>query len=93
MKKLTEYKKNGRTWIVQKRVNDIAMAVDAGNPRNHEVFIVQSHNGMERHGSWIEPAEYTPSNEEWGSKGWSFMDRKSALRRFVELVVNGNDKP
>ena len=78
MKTLTKYKKNGIDWNVIKRINNIAVAE---SQRGYEVIIIQSHNGRTIAGNYCEPAEYPPSNEQWGSKGWSYS-----------LLVDANDK-
>lgn len=85
MKPLTEYKKNGYRWSIIMRIGDIAMA-HGDKSGGYEVFHVQSHNGREIAGKWCEPAEYPPSNEQWGSKGWSFSDHLTAGHRFCDEV-------
>ena len=88
MKNLTHYKsRHGYDWTVIDRVGNIALAKAGGNV-GFEVFEVQSHNGREVHGKWCEPAEYPPSNEQWGAKGWSFQKEESARAKFNELLTN-----
>lgn len=83
MKKLTEYKKNGRTWRVVNRSGDIAIFA---SDQFYEVIMIQSHNGREIHGKHFPAAEYPPSNEQWGSKGWSFSDEKKARFKLEKLL-------
>jgi hypothetical protein len=80
MKKLTRYSKNGRRWEIIKRVGNLAIATDGKN--HYEVFHIQSHNGRQMAGRFFEPAEYSPSNEQWGSLGWSYSDLTEANIRF-----------
>jgi len=84
MKKLTDYSKNGRRWYVADRLADVAIATDGQG--HSEVFHVQSHNGRIINGATVEPAEYPPSNEQWGSLGWSFSDGVKARARFNQEV-------
>lgn len=87
MKTLTSYRsRSGYPWTIIGRVGDIALA--DGGSIGFEVFEVQSHNGREIGGKWCEPAEYAPSNEQWGSKGWSFKDETKAREKFAELTTN-----
>lgn len=94
MKLLSDYKKNGYHWRIIMRVGDVAMAeADRGG---FEVFRVQSHQGREIAGKWCEPAEYPPSNEQWGSKGWSYQHRADADVRFckeAEPTASPNPMP
>ena len=86
MKKLTRYRsRNGYEWIIRERRGDIALA--HGGSIGWEVLEVQSHNGREIGGKWCEPAEYSPSNEQRGSKGWSFKSEESARAKFNELTT------
>lgn len=53
----------------------------------YEVIRVQSHNGREIQGKVYPPAEYYPSSESWGQKGWTYTDKDSALRKALELAA------
>ena len=87
MKPLTTYhSRNGYRFNVIDRRGDVALA-DGGSV-GYEVFEVQSHDGREIAGTWFEPAEYPPSNEQWGTKGWSFKHEASARRKFDELTTD-----
>ena len=86
MKKLTQYRsRNGYHWNIIERTGDIALAY--GGSIGFEVFEVQSHDGREIGGKWCEPAEYAPSNEQWGTKGFSFKNEKPAREKFAELIA------
>lgn len=90
MKQLKSYKsRQGYDWVVTDRIGNIALAQSGGSV-GFEVFEVQSHNGREIGGKWCEPAEYAPSNEQWGSKGWSFKSEELARKRFHELCSQDN---
>lgn len=89
MKPLESYKKNGHTFTLYCRYAMLAIfhgKRTGGNSETWEVIHIQSHNGREVHGAWCEPAEYPPSNEQWGSKGWSFSTPEAARERF-ELEI------
>lgn len=84
MKTLTEYKKNGFDWKIIKRWRNIAIAESPG--RGFEVIRIQSHNGREIAGKHFDPAEYRPSNEQWGIHGWSYSRFEDAMARFNLLI-------
>jgi len=75
MKQLTEYKRNGLTWQIVTRKGNAAIFQSR---YGYEVIVIQSHNGRtiaakdDKPEVYCEPAEYPPSNEQWGSKGWSY---------------------
>ena len=54
---------------------------------NFETVIIQSHNGRVIAGQAVGPAKYMPSSESWGSLGWSFQDRESALKKLSQLTT------
>jgi len=83
MKQLTQYTKNGREWHVCRR--EVNIAIFTNDHRFYEVIVIQSHNGRVIAGNQIAPAEYAPSNEEWGSKGWSFSSLADATAKYNEL--------
>ena len=83
MKTLTQYKKNGIDWQITSRAGNIAMAT---SERGYEVIIIQSHNGRTIACNYCEPAEYPPSNEQWGSKGWSYTILADAENKYSELT-------
>lgn len=86
MKKLQRYtSKGGYTFNVIDRVGDVALAKSCPSV-GFEVFHVQSHNGRGFAGKWFEPAEYAPSNEQFGEKGWSFRNEVAAREKFNLLV-------
>jgi len=88
MKTLTEYKRNGYAFTLISRLGD--HAIFRGNSgtsmENYEVIKIQSHQGREWDGVFCPPAEYPPSNNQWGTKGWTFNDRESAEAKFKQLT-------
>ena len=84
MNKLTHYQKNGYLFEVIHRRDNIAIARESRHG-SCEVFYVQSHNGMTIAGNQIPPAEYPPSNAQWGSLGWTRPSLESALQKMEEL--------
>ena len=100
MKILTKYRKNGFDFKQVDRVGNVMLAHGIGGSEDpsqtFEVIIVQSHDGRELHGNHYPPAEYPPSNEQWGMKGWTFMTMDGAIGKFDELVAkkaaDDNDK-
>ena len=89
MKRLTEYKKNGYTFTITTRVRNYALAVGrkpgCSSP-TFEVIEIQSHNGRDIAGQHFEPAEFPPSNEQWGTKGWTCATRDEAWELFETLI-------
>mgnify|MGYP001615459094 CR=1 FL=1 len=87
MKTLNHYKKNGFEFTLHKRIGDWAIfeGYKTGSAVNIELIQVQSHNGREIAGTWCEPAEYPPSNEQWGTKGFTFVTLADAESRLLEL--------
>lgn len=83
MKILTQYKRNGIDWNIIKRINNIAIAEST---HGYEVITIQSHNGRTIAGKYCEPSEYPPSNEQWGSKGWSYSLLIDASDKFNQLT-------
>ena len=85
MNQLTEYSKNGHKFTLYARSGDLAIfhgRRTGGQSETWEVIHIQSHNGREIAGNFCEPAEYPPSNEQWGSKGWSYTNPELAMDRF-----------
>lgn len=91
MKQLTEYKRNGLTWQLVAR---LVTAAIFKSQHGYEVIVIQSHNGRtiaakdDKPEVYCEPAEYPPSNEQWGSKGFSYplSDLAAAEAKMLELA-------
>lgn len=90
MNKLNKtYKQDGFSHEVCDRVNDVALVAKyKGNvPRGYEVIKIQQHEGFTIAGKVIPAAEHPPRSEDWGTKGWTFTDKESAIEKFKELTV------
>lgn len=102
MKKLTNYSKNGYEFRLEKRDGDIAIFLGTKlteyekgwtvTSENWEVIHIQSHQGREIHGKYFEPAEFPPSNEQWGTKGFTCVGFLSADKRF-NAEIEKRDTP
>jgi hypothetical protein len=84
MKQLTQYRKHGHDFLLIKRSGNVGLFKES-KYNSYELIIIQSHNGREIMGNIIPPQEYPPSNEQWGSKGWTFTIEADALKNFDEL--------
>jgi len=82
------YRQAGREFTITKRKGDIAFAECSDPSGGFEVFRVHRHDGREISGKRIEPAEFIPSANQWGSHGWSFLpsERDRAEAKFDELT-------
>lgn len=87
MKQLTQYRKHGNDFLLIKRSGNIGLFKE-NKYNSYEVIIIQSHNGREIMGNVIPPAEFAPSDESWGSKGWTYTIEADALKKFNELNEN-----
>lgn len=96
MKQLEKnYRKNGYQFHLVEREHDIAIYeqcdIDTGKRVAFEVFEVVKIPEMKIMGRLIEAHEKTPSNEEWGSLGftvWTF----SAAKEKAELLLTKKDR-
>ncbi len=87
MKQLTLDRKHGNDFLLIKRSGNIGLFKE-NKYNSYEVIIIQSHNGREIMGNVIPPAEFAPSDESWGSKGWTYTIEADALKKFNELNEN-----
>lgn len=95
MRTLETYYKNGYNFSLNTRCDDFAVFRGMHKITGHETYetiIIQSHNGREIHGTYCPPAEYPPSNEQWGSKGWTFTDYVGALGKLNALISSTQEK-
>jgi hypothetical protein len=84
MKQLTNYRKHGNDFLLIKRSGNVGLFQEK-KYNSYELIIIQSHNGREIMGNVIPPAEFAPSDESWGSKGWTYTIESDALKKFDEL--------
>jgi hypothetical protein len=87
MKILTKYSKNGYDFTIVKREGDLAIA--KGHSRNSEavnweVIEIQSHDGLKMGDAFVAPAEFAPSNNQWGNKGWTAWNEDHAHEVFAK---------
>lgn len=59
---------------------------DAGLPPHFETIRIDSHNGYEIGGKWIEPAESYPSEKSWGLYGFTFPTEAES-RAKADLLI------
>jgi hypothetical protein len=86
IKKLaTEIKNHGYLMRQIKRTEKSAIYSKCGG---YEVVVIQRHDGYEIKGNWVEPAEYLPKDEDFGTKGWYFGGPDAlqhAEKKFAEI--------
>jgi hypothetical protein len=91
MKLLQPYSKNGYDFTVIQRSDQVAICHGKSKTspaETWEVFLIQHHNGLTIAGNHVPPAEYPPSNEQWGSKGWTFTTEDAAWEKFQKLIFD-----
>lgn len=90
-----EFRKNGCHYYQLNRTGDVAMYqlryTQNSKVIGYEVFIIQRHNGFIMHGKPVEPCEYCPSNEQFGSKGFSYDTAEKAYTQYNKLVSEQTD--
>ena len=85
MKTLTQYTKHGITRSVLHRSGNIAIF---SSERDYEVITIQSHDGRVIAGNECPAAEYPPSSEQWGTKGWTYRTIDEALAKYNEIIAS-----
>jgi hypothetical protein len=93
MKQLTSYTKNGYDFELLTRKGNVGVfcgSPKVGTIKTWEVIIIKSHNGREIAGNYFPPAEFPPSNEEWGSKGWTFSNSIDAMNKFMDVLPHSS---
>lgn len=60
--------------------------IDSNSPPHYESIKIQSHNGMEIAGNKIPPSEYYPSSKNWGTYGFTCINRKNAYNRLDRII-------
>jgi hypothetical protein len=84
MKTLTQYTKHGITRSILHRSGNIGIFA---SERDYEVIVIQSHDGRVIQGNECPAAEYPPSSEQWGAKGWTYRTIDEALAKYNGLVA------
>jgi hypothetical protein len=85
MKILTTYSKNKHDFQLLHREGDLAIFKGKNRATgvvNWEIIKIQRHNGLTMAGVFMEAAEFAPSNEQWGRKGWTADNEQNAWRIF-----------
>jgi len=85
---LVAYGKNGFEFNLVIRRGDLAIFKGVSRANGNETFElikIQRHEGREIAGKVFPPAEFPPSNEQWGSKGFSFVSLADAEKRMSEM--------
>lgn len=83
MKKLEKYSKNNYKFEIIHRDGDWAIAKGTPKEGSHvtwEVIQVQSHNGIYMGENWVDAKEFPPSNNQWGMKGFTAMNKEHAFK-------------
>jgi len=82
MKILTDYHKNKYDYSIILREGNLSVSCGksrTSDAQTWEVFQIQSHNGLTIGGTYMPPAEFCPSNEQWGTKAWTALNLEQAM--------------
>lgn len=82
-----EFTSKGFTFKLLKRSGLVCLfaKTQPGVASEHfEVVILQEYPEEERFGKRYPERELMPRDEHWGTAGWSFMDRQSAEKRYLQ---------
>ena len=72
---------------LRRRGNVAVFSRTKGKVTHFETVIVDSHQGFQIKGKQIEPSEFYPSSEQWGTKGFTFNDQDAALAKASALEL------
>ena len=89
IKKLaTEFNKFGFTYNQIKRSGNVAIFEQIKDDKilAYEVVVIRAHEGYEIAGNVMEPAEFMPRSEDWGTFGWTLTNESDAHKRFNEVL-------
>lgn len=83
------YVKNTYLFQLVERDCDVCIyrQLDNGRTVGFEVFEVQKLRERIIQGRVLEAREATPSNEQWGQKGWTFWDLARAKDKAREIIA------
>jgi len=79
------FRKNGWTYLQLERVGDVAL-YNQGGGSAYEVVVIRRHSGFVVSGKRVEPAEYLPSNEDWGIYGWTLHTLEEAKAKMAVVI-------
>ncbi len=85
MKILTNYKNKKYDFELKHREGNLAIAHGKHRETQHdnwEVIRIRSHNGLTMGDNFVPPAEFGPSDREWGLHGWTAVNEEDAWRIF-----------
>lgn len=94
----TEFSYNGFNYKQIRREGDVAVYQQIlGKNPSYEVIIVQKHNGYTINGVTYPPAEFYPSTNDWGTKGWTIFGwgdqtRQKAIDKMHQVLQNIENK-
>jgi hypothetical protein len=57
-----------------------------GRVMAYEVVHIRRHEGFAIAGRQVEPAEFYPRSEDWGTHGWTLPTREAALAKLKEVT-------
>lgn len=96
MKILTDYSKHKYDFTIKHREGNIAIAYGKHRIHEHdnwEVIRIRSHNGLQMGDNFVPPAEFGPSDREFGIMGWTAFNEAHAWKLFYqkkEMLLDNN---
>lgn len=85
MKILNQYSKHKYEYQITHREGNLAIAhgTHRENGRNNwEIIRIRGHNGLKMGDNFVPPAEFAPSDREWGQHGWTALSEEHAWEIF-----------
>jgi hypothetical protein len=85
----TEFKKDGFDHKVIRRENMVALVEKKHRDHSlpsYEVVRIQTHEGYEIMGRYVEPSEFMPRTAEWGIHGFTYTDLEDAEKKFKSML-------
>ena len=97
MKKLTDFAKNTFHYSIVKRHGNLAIikaVTKTGGTVAYETILIREREEIKIFDNVMPASEYSPSNEEFGSFGWSWgsKDKHLAESKFEELIKSDRFK-
>ncbi len=87
----TQFTKKGFRHVQTVRVGDWAIYERSkGQSRHWEVVHIRRHNGYTIAGAHVEPAEYYPASEDWGTHGFTLTEEADAMDKLDQLTAKPN---
>lgn len=87
---------NGFIHELVERTGDVAIfrRFKMGGGREHfETVVINRHNGFSIAGKDITPAETYPPAQQWGVRGWTFLDKDAAKAKMSDLLSKTSATP